>query len=55
MSYTILWIHRRKLMKMQMDELIGNEESPKNVELVHHEKVLAVLKKKSSFFRENDD
>ena len=50
MSYTILWIHRRKLMKMQMDELIGNEESPKNVELVHHEKELVVLKKKSSFF-----
>ena len=31
------------------------EESPKNVEQVNHEKVPAVLKKKSSFFRENDD
>ena len=29
MGYTILWIHRRKLMKMQMDELIGMKKAQK--------------------------
>ena len=43
-------------MKMQMDELIGNEESPKNVDRTSSpRKSTGCFEKKSSFFRENDD